>query len=500
MNDTETLLQAIVNAADAFEFFKGTGFLACNVKDPAAPDTVPAILVGFSGGADSVALLHALKHLYGEAVYALHVHHGIRGEEADRDLAFCRELAASLQVPFFEAHVDTPGEKKPGESLEEAARRLRYAAFQDCAAAHGIPLIATAHHADDHLETILFHLIRGSGPRGLCGIPPKRDNIIRPLIGCDKDLILRYCAVHQLPFVTDSTNDDIAYSRNYLRARVIPCLKQLNPKATEAAARTAAALRADNHLLEELAASYYEETALATLQALPKPLLSRVVLEKLRRLTPHIMPQAQHIDAVVQLITEGTSGGRRSLPGNFSAVCRSGQLLFSHTERRKTAKATPAPLQLSLPKPGEELFFPLFSGDWALLMVQDETKIDQTEKYKKRFQNIYKLFIHHIINFDKINGNLFLRQRRPGDRLICGGMNKALGTLSCAAAKGDFPRPLPPVSLREPLMLLYSDPAERKTLPLLCDGDGILILPGIAARDGITPATGSALHIYLFKK
>ena len=156
------------------------------------------ILLGFSGGADSTALLHMLccySARTGAKIYAAHVHHGIRGEEANRDEEFCRSVAKSLGVPFFVHHSDIPAlVKECGESVETVARRVRYRFFDELMREHNIPLLVTAHNANDNLETMLFNLIRGSGLGGMCGIPVSRlcdgGALVRPILSMTRQEIL----------------------------------------------------------------------------------------------------------------------------------------------------------------------------------------------------------------------------------------------------------------------------------------------------------------------
>ena len=184
------------------------------------------LAVALSGGADSVTLLSLLAAQ--GPIVAVHVHHGIRGDEADRDAAFCKALAEQLQIPFYLLHVNAPAlAEKTGDSLETAAREARYAALTDFMQRESIPLLATAHHADDQLETMLQHLLRGSGTRGLCGIPACRtlaENlfVVRPLLLVPKADILHYAAEHGLSFVSDSTNGELCCQRNFLRLQVLP--------------------------------------------------------------------------------------------------------------------------------------------------------------------------------------------------------------------------------------------------------------------------------------
>ena len=210
------------------------------------------VLLALSGGADSVALLRALRAL-GYPVRAFHLNHCLRGAESERDEAFCRTLCGRLGVPLAVERVDAAAAAHAqGTGVEEAARRLRYERLR--AAAQGAK-IATAHTADDNLETMLFHLARGTGPKGLAGIPPVRGDIIRPLIGAERAQVEAYLAEHGQDFVTDSTNLSDDYTRNRIRHEVVPVLRQLNPSVCGAAARLGGLLRQDEAYLHEQAAA-----------------------------------------------------------------------------------------------------------------------------------------------------------------------------------------------------------------------------------------------------
>lgn len=180
-----------------------------------------SVLVGFSGGADSALLLTLLSERRELRVCAAHLNHGIRGEEAERDEEFCRRFCLGINIPFFSARIDIPrlaAERKAG--IEETARRERYAFFRRICEEEGLDCIATAHNATDNAETVLLRLIRGSGTDGLCGIPPVRDNIIRPLLLCTKEEILSECGRRGIRYVHDSSNDNTEYRRNFIRHRI----------------------------------------------------------------------------------------------------------------------------------------------------------------------------------------------------------------------------------------------------------------------------------------
>lgn len=196
-----------------------------------------SVLVGLSGGADSVALLHFVKQMSVKKhfnVYACHVHHGLR-EAADKDAAFAKDMAAKLDVPFLLKKVNVKAlAKKENLSTEHAARKLRYAALSEAAKKFNCTKIALAHHADDHVETIFLNILRGTKAKGLLGIPVTRKlgklQIIRPFLCITRQEVLNYIKVNDLSFITDETNCDDAYTRNWVRANLLPMLESKQPQ------------------------------------------------------------------------------------------------------------------------------------------------------------------------------------------------------------------------------------------------------------------------------
>ena len=202
------------------------------------------VLVGLSGGADSVALLALLVQL-GYRCIALHCNFHLRGEESNRDELFAEDMAHGLHVPFHKKEFDTTAYALEHHlSIEMAARELRYAWFEEMRQHFGAQVIAVAHHRDDSVETLLMNLLRGSGLRGLVGIRPKNGYVIRPLLAVSRKEIVDWLGEQQLRYVVDSTNLSDMYTRNFIRLRVLPLLEQLNPSAPEAIERTS------NHLAE----------------------------------------------------------------------------------------------------------------------------------------------------------------------------------------------------------------------------------------------------------
>ena len=223
------------------------GAIIAGVTAPLALDTSlfkpgMRIAVGLSGGADSVALLRTLAERsreLGMVLHAAHLHHGLRGPEADADLAFARELAASLGVPFHEQRVDTAAEAmaasgKPGETIEEAARRLRYAWFRRLMSEIPLDAVATAHTLDDQAETVLARLLRGAWTEGIAGIHPvvahSEGQILRPLLAVRREAVEAFLRALGQPWREDSTNRHLTYTRNRIRHELLPLLEGWNPQ------------------------------------------------------------------------------------------------------------------------------------------------------------------------------------------------------------------------------------------------------------------------------
>ena len=228
------------------------------------------VVVGLSGGPDSVFLLYALHTLQarmGFTLRAVHVHHGIRGAEADRDAAFSEKLCAKLVVPFQAVHVDAPSyAAQQGLSLEEAARILRYEALETARQQLTTPTawIAVAQHLVDQAETVLHNLVRGAGLRGLAGMENRRNHVIRPLLSIKREDILKWLEQNKIAYVTDSTNADPHYTRNRIRSTVLPELREINPEASAHIAHSAALLREADAYFHALALRYVDAHATLT--------------------------------------------------------------------------------------------------------------------------------------------------------------------------------------------------------------------------------------------
>jgi tRNA(Ile)-lysidine synthase len=305
------ILQAVRACAEAHHMFERGG--AQNVA------------VALSGGADSVTLLHvmlSLREEYDFRVSACHVNHHLRGEESLRDQRFCEELCGAWQVELFLKDVDVLSARRKHQSIEEAARELRYAFFAEVSAEIG-GRIACAHNSDDNTETVLINLIRGTGLAGLCGIAPLRDYIIRPLLYCEKSEILAYAKANNLPFVTDGSNLSDDYTRNNLRHNVIPLLKNINPSLNAGVTRMCGQLRKDETFLKQSAAQARDGLNgifdAKTLSALPENLRSRIITEVLSN--NNVTPSFLRVSQCEEIILAG-KGKVNLCKDKFAAVSK----------------------------------------------------------------------------------------------------------------------------------------------------------------------------------
>lgn len=352
------------------------------------------VCVALSGGADSVALLAVLLGLrdtLGLAVRCCHVNHNLRGEESARDEQFVKELCARFDVPLTLFSVDCAGAaRRDGLSVETAARNERYGCFARLAQSENC-LVATAHTASDQAETVLFRLARGTGLRGLCGIPAKRGPFIRPLLCVTRQQVEAYVGELGLPFVTDSTNLSDVYTRNRLRHQVIPQLKDLNPSFEAAVTRMCAALRQDETVLENLTQTEYErvssaEFSLAAFASVPEGLLNRVIQEFFCR-------HGLLFDAKKCILI-------RSLMAAGSGAVQVG----------KEQAVTVAQGRLALVRTGA----PVFHGEVCTFQAP-KTVFLHLAVEKQSLSAIHRKDTFFMVDYDKLVGKPFLRTRRPGD-------------------------------------------------------------------------------------
>ena len=427
------------------------------------PDNTP-ILVAFSGGADSGALLDMTAKYAkrcGAKLYAAHVNHGIRGAEADRDEAFCKKTADKYGIEIFTLRADVPSiAEKQQKSIETAARDVRYEYFSKLMVEHDIPILCVAHNADDNLETIIFNIARGSGLSGVCGIPQTRDCkggiIVRPILEMSKDDIKKYCLENNIEYVTDSTNTDTDYSRNRIRALIIPELKKICPAAESAAARLSANLRADARCLDSMAACFLEENRdgfsidTKKINDSPSAITSRAIMTLFYEISGGEDLEYPHIKAIFELSKKAISHSSLDLPAGVRAVIENGKLCFT--------KAPPPPKNII----SEEFCVTLSEGNFFISQINAEIIFGDTKKDK----NIYKKSMKLFIDSAKIVGTVTARSRMPKDKIKMNSMGKSVKKLMCDKKIPQYIRP---------------------RLPMICDDSGIIAIPMLGIKDGYHP-------------
>lgn len=268
------------------------------------------IICACSGGADSVALLfslYLLKERLGIRLSAAHFNHQLRGEESDRDEAFVRSFCDQYDIPLFVGKGSVVSGKK---GLEAAAREARYAYF---ATLDGT--IATAHTADDNAETVLLHLVRGTGLKGLGGITPKREKLIRPMLTVTRQEVLAFLEEYHLSFVEDGSNETDAFLRNRLRHHVMPLLRQENPCLAENLSEMAMSLRRDEEALGSLSGETLPD--IFTLRQMPQPLRARA-LERFLKENGVREPERRHIAMAESLVFSENPSAKADLPGGVT--------------------------------------------------------------------------------------------------------------------------------------------------------------------------------------
>lgn len=454
-----------------------------SLPTPAALCSYPKdtpMLLALSGGADSRLLLHLCAETArtdGAVLHLCHVHHGIRGKEADRDEAFCRSLAERYALPIHILHADIPAiARESGETVEEAARRIRYDYFASLMREYHIPLLLTAHHATDNMETVLFRLCRGTGLAGLGGIMPVRPFpaaedgqmplppvLVRPLLSLSREDVLAACERDRLDYVTDSTNADVSYTRNRIRAEVLPALATVVEHPERQVLRLCETLREDEQLLCSLAKQLLAEarrgdTLLRERLAASHPSLAKRALRLWVHELTGQMPEAVHLDAILALCGAGATGHAASIGG-----CR------VRADREVLSLVSDDP-----ETPVTDYLLPLTEGEHEIAACGIHVSFARTDDHRaitlnsNRETNVYNPFIRDTLTFDIIipyvtDGSLYLRPRHEGDRILLGGMHRRVRKLQNE-------RGIPP--------------ALRDRLPLLCDGEGVLWVPGVGLRDG----------------
>ena len=375
------------------------------------------VICAVSGGADSMALLWAmylLKDKLGIRLEAAHFNHHLRGEESDRDAAFVKDFCNARQIPV---HMGEGSVQAGEKGLEAAARNARYAFLQSLSGK-----IATAHTADDNAETLLIHLIRGTGFKGLGGIVPVRENIIRPMLTVTRQEVLAFLAKENISYVTDSSNETDEFLRNRIRHHVMPLLKQENPSLSQNLSATALRLRQDEKALDALAEPTTNVTELRRMEpavrtrAFAKLLLGFGVKE----------PEGEHIDLLRSVVFSENPSAYGVFPGNVLVGRRYDTIVRLEELPPLETYILSCPGETAIPELGMKVICRKPEGDGLLV---------------------------------RIKGQLILRSRKEGDTIRLSGGTKTL----------------------KKLLIDRKIPAwERNRVPVLADDTGIVAVIEIA--------------------
>lgn len=361
-----------------------------------------SVVCGLSGGADSVCLLlslSALSEKLGIKVEALHVNHCLRGSESDRDEEFCRLLCARLAVPFTAVSCDVSGyAREHSLSTEIAARELRYSIFREHT--HEKKL-ATAHNADDNIETVILNLVRGTALKGLAGIPPVRGNIVRPLLSVSRAEIEAFLTERGQDFVTDSTNLTDDYTRNKIRHRIIPLMKELNTSLTATSVSSIDGLRDENSYIEaqtDIAeAKCLSGDTLTGLSGYDTVIRCRCIS---RLLVRNGLPVShERIRECEDLLI---NGGKLNISGDIYFVSDGSSASLRHIPDEAAPELLSAPLNI-----GENS---IFSGIKVVCELIDKNVMTPGTDVNKKLT-------FYVLDYDKIKGGAVLRNRRSGDRI-----------------------------------------------------------------------------------
>lgn len=415
------------------------------------------IIVGVSGGADSVCLFHVLLELrkeYELTLHVIHINHGIRGEEAKRDEEFVRELCKKEEVSFQVVHKDIPLLAKEGRmSVEEAGRKARYEVFNQYFLAYKCNKIAIAHNKNDTAETILFHMFRGSGLSGLTGISPVRDRIIRPLLCLERKEIESYLFERGISYLDDSTNFTLDYTRNKIRLKVLKEAEGINSKAVSHIAMAGETFRELQEYVEKsvmkaaesILVKGTENEILLQIEELSKEdiVIQKEIVRKAFFMLSESLKDidAYHITSVLQLIKK-QPGRRIDLPYGITAMRE-----YNHIELRTKGK------DLSKDLEPRELLIPGVTP-----LFEEGKSIKASLLNYKKNMIIPQSICTKWFDYDKIKDTVLIRCRKQGDYLCIdkGGTKK----LKALLIDEKIPR------------------QKRDVLPLLADGSHIMWVIG----------------------
>lgn len=449
-------------------------------------DVGARVIVGVSGGPDSMALLHALCRIapeMGLTLHAVHINHNLRGHAAQDDASEVERFCRGLGVPVAVVSVDVRAlAKASGSSLEMAGRAARYRSFAEHADMVGAQRIAVGHNADDVVETVLLNLVRGAGNDGLAGIPPVRWvrpepgglAVVRPLIGVARGDIEAYCEQWKLSPRFDASNREDVYLRNRIRNRLLPLLESdYNPRVRGAIRRAAEVARGENDLVAGVAAQEYRSCARevpglvsvdgAHLQALHPALQRRVIRMALDNLGH---PTSFERIEAARALAGGQGGSEVELGGGITGRLSRGRVVLRAAGLTPRSGCVDWAVRLAIPGSaalpgGRAMLAEVLESVPEVLVCQACTA---------------------LLDADLVGDAITVRSRRPGDRFIPFGRH----TL---------------VKVKDSLIDAKIDPAERSVVPIVESSNGICWVGGVRAdaRFGIGPATRRVVRLSLME-
>jgi len=436
-----------------------------------------SVLVCVSGGADSMCLLEVMRHIsyeYGFEIAAVHYNHRLRGEESDRDETFVMNVCQTHGIPFYSAGSDVAGyAKRHGIGIEEAARDIRYGFFRETAEKIGAERIATAHTKNDNTETMLMNFVRGTGANGMAGIPPVRDEVIRPLLGVTRKQVMEFLTVRGISYMEDSTNSLDIYTRNKIRINVIPQLESINPRLNEAAFAASQLFREDEEFISDIADLFIKDCCMgltanaADLAILPFSVSSRVI----RKLYEQGSLSHKHVRDILDLCANENPSAQISLPG-MTVYREYDRIIFDPEQMPGDSQFAPV-----YPKDGDNITIFMLGLDISCkTVIYDEKRL-----FENGDGNVYKPFTLFLFKSIDICGKITVRPRKEGDLI------KLKGTGGTKTLKKLF------IERKIPTR-------KRALVPVICDDEGVLGVYGIGISQRAVPKQGDSAVLISFKE
>jgi tRNA(Ile)-lysidine synthase len=394
-----------------------------------------SVLIGVSGGPDSVALFHLLLTFaprYSLRLGVAHLNHCLRQNDSDKDAEFVASLADRFDIPCYVQKANVRKYQIENKlSLEEAARRVRHSFLNKMAEENRFNKIAFGHQFDDNAELVLMNLFRGSGPLGISGIPPLRDGkIIRPLLQSNRSEIIAYLDQNGLKYISDSSNRDTSFLRNRIRHDLIPLLKtSYNPKITQSLNRLAAIIRSEEEWIEDVIQPLFEKAAIrnqdnqvvlsiSILNGIHTAAQRRIIRKAILKIKGDLRRiRLTHIDSAIKLLESGPDYGNIDLPDGIMMQREGGLIHFFKKENTlhkmhvKSDRADMLSFEYPIPKP-ESIFIKEISAQikFTEMSIKDLPDLSRTGQHTGFFDR------------DALHFPLLLRNFRHGDRFTPLGM------------------------------------------------------------------------------